>query len=213
MALSDYSELQTEAIDWMERSGQAAKAPVWIQLAESRLNRELGVVETDAALIGTVASRSIDISSLAMVQPIALFIAEVGCDEEMLTPKADGTFEYRSDVGRPSFWAIDGTNIDFDCPLSTAYPFRFRYRQRFALATSNTNWLLTNHPDLYLAATLMWGAGYNQDWPNGAAWKQMLDEGIPQVKNQIAQTKRATATVDAALTYPGRSWRYGWDGR
>lgn len=213
MTLANYSELQSEALDWMERAGQSGKAPTWIKLAEARLNRELDVVETDTTLTGTVGSRSIDISSVSIVQPIALFIAESGQDEEMLTPKADGTFPYLTDNARPKYWSIDGTNIDFDCPLDQAYPFRLRYRQRFELSDSaTTNWLLTYHPDIYLAATLMWGAGYNMDWANGTVWKQILDEGIPSVKNLIAQNKRAVATVDAALTYPGRTWRYGWDG-
>lgn len=213
MALDNYADLQASVLDWMERNGQTGKVADWIKLAEARLNRELGVVETDATITGTVGSRSIDVSSLAMVQPVALFLAETGQTEELLTPKADGTFEYLSESRRPRIWSIDGTNIDFDSLLDQAYPFRFRYRQRFALSdTSPTNWLLTNHPDVYLAATLMWGAGYNQDWQNGAVWKQTLEQTIPEIKNQIAQLKRATATVDVALTYPGRSWRYGYDG-
>lgn len=206
----DYAELQAEAIEWMERAGQAAKAPLWISLAEARFNRELGVVETDAMLTGTFGSRAVDISSLSMTQPIALFLSEPASDEETLTPKAEGTFEYRSGTGRPKFWAINGQTITFDCPLGSPYPFRFRYRQRFALSNGvPTNWLLENHPDLYLAGVLVWGAGYNQDWPNGAVWKQTLEEVIPQVKSQIAQTKRGTATVDPALSMVSRGSRYG----
>ena len=215
MALANYTDLQATALDWMTRAGSAAHvaaAPDWITLAEARLNRELGAVETDATLTGVLGSRRIDISAVSIVQPVALFLAPSGSDEQLLTPKADGTFVYLNDSGRPRFWAIDGTNIDFDCPLDEAYPFRLRYRQRFNLATSSTNWLLTNHPDVYLAATLMWGAGYNEDWTNGAVWRGILETEIPSVRNSIAQSKRGTATVDAALTYPGRTWRYGWDG-
>ena len=215
MALANYADLQASALDWMERAGSTrdvAACPDWIALAEARLNRELGAVETDAAITGTVESRRIDISSLSMVQPIALFLAAIGEDEVFITPKADGTFPYLDDSGRPSIWAVDGSNIDFDCPLDAAYPFRLRYRQKFNLATAPTNWLLTNHPDVYLAATLMWGAGYSQDWPNAPAWKTVLDEAIPSIKSTIAQSKRAVATVDAGLAMVGRSWRYGWDG-
>ena len=215
MALANYTDLQATALDWMERAGSTrdvAACPDWIALGESRLNRELGAVETDATITGTIDSRSIDISSLSMVQPIALYLAETGNDEVFITPKADGTFPYLVDSGRPSLWAVDGTNIDFDCPLSDAYPFRLRYRQKFNLATSPTNWLLTNHPDVYLAATLMWGAGYSESWSNGSAWKTILEEAIPSIKNTIAQSKRAVATVDPALPRIGRGRRYGWDG-
>lgn len=213
MALSNYTDLQASALDWMERAGVArdvAACPDWITLAEARLNRELGAVETDTTITGTVGSRTIDISSIAMVQPIALFLAQVGRDEVLLTPKADGTFPYLTSSGVPKYWAIDGQAVDFDRPLDQAYPFRIRYRERFNLAQSSTNWLLTSNPDLYLAAVLMWGAGYNEDWSNGTVWKTILDEGIPSVKNLIAQNKRAVATVDPALARIGRRFRFGY---
>lgn len=210
MALANYTDLQAAALDWMKRAGQTGKTADWVALAEARLNRELGAVETDTTLTGVVDSRRIDISAVAMVQPIALFLAESGRDEVFINPKADGTFAYLTTSGRPKAWAIDGTNIDFDRPLDAAYPFRLRYRQKFNLATSATNWLLTNHPDIYLAAVLMWGAGYNYAWNSGAIWKQTLDEGIPSVRNQIAQNKRAVLTVDPGLTSRGHYGLSDW---
>jgi hypothetical protein len=208
MALGTYSELQTAALDWMERSGQTTQVVDWIALAEARLNRDLGAVETDTTLTGVLSSRRIDISALSIVQPIALFLAEANEDEIKVQIKSDGSFPYLDETGKPGFAAIDGTNIDFNRPLDAAYPFRFRYRQRFALSdASPTNWLLTNHPDIYLAATLMWGAGYNEDWSNGSVWKQTLEEGVPSVRNTIAQSKRGVLTVDKALQgYSRRSY-------
>lgn len=203
MALSTYAELQTAVLDWMDRAGQTGNVPDWIALAEARLNRELGAVETDTTLTGVVDSRRIDISAVSIVQPIALFLAETGSDEVLIQPGTDGTFPYLTTSGRPARWSIDGTNIDFDRPLDAAYPFRFRYRQRFALVTSSPNWLLTNHPDVYLAASIVWGSAYNKSLPDAAAWKQLLDEAIPSIKSSIAQSKRATLTVDRALISRG----------
>lgn len=212
MALANYTDLQASALDWMTRAGQTGQVADWITLAEARLNRDLGAVETDATITGVSGSRTIDISALSLVQPIALFLAEAGNDEVFITPKADGTFPYLTDTGRPAVWAIDGTNIDFDRVLDAEYPFRLRYRQKFNLASSATNWLLTNHPDVYLAATLMWGAGYNEEWSNGSIWKGILEEAIPSIRNTIAQSKRSVSTVDRGLALMGRSLRYGWDG-
>lgn len=203
MALANYTDLQASALDWMVRAGQTGEVVDWITLAEARLNRVLGAVETDTTLTGVVDSRRIDISSVSMVRPIALFLAETDTDEVEISPATDGTFPYLASSGRPTKWAVDGTNIDFDRPLDSAYPFRFRYRERFALATSSTNWLLTNHPDVYLAATIVWGSAYNKNLAEASAWKQLLDEAIPSIKNSIAQTKRAVLTVDRALVSRG----------
>lgn len=203
MAISAYNDLKTKVASWGRRSGNStfvSEVPDIITLAEARLNRELPAVETDQTLTGMANSRTIDISAYAVVEPIALFLAESGEDERQIPFKADGTFPYLTNAGEPSFAAIDGTNIDFDRPLDAAYPFRFRYRQKFNLSDSaTTNWLLTNHPDVYLAACLMWGAGYREDWPNGGAFKAILDEGIPSVRNIIAQKKRGVLTVDSGL--------------
>lgn len=203
MALSNYTELQASVLDWMVRAGQTGQVVDWITLAEAQLNRKLGPVETDTTLTGVVDSRRIDISAVSIVQPIALFLAEVGSDEVRINPAADGTFPYLTTSGRPTKWAIDGTNIDFDRPLDSAYPFRLRYRQRFALATSSTNWLLTNHPDVYLAASIVWGSAYNKNLSEASAWKQLLDEAIPSIKSSIAQSKRAVLTVDPGLASRG----------
>lgn len=210
MAIATYSDLKTKVASWGRRAGNStfvAEVPDIISLAEARLNRELPAVETDTTLTGVLSSRRIDISAVSMVEPIALYLAETGYDERAVRFKADGTFPYLTTSGRPSFVAVDGTYLDFDRPLDAAYPFRLRSRNRFALSDSaTTNWLLTNHPDVYLAACLMWGAGYREDWPNGAAFKSILDEGIPSVRNIIAQSKRSVLTVDAGLL---RSGHYG----
>lgn len=209
MALSNYTELQAAALDWMERAGQTGQTADWVTLAEAKLNRKLGAVETDVTLTGTANSRTLDISALSIVEPIALFLAETGDDEVMVQPQANGTFPYLDATGQPRIWCIDGTNIEFDRQLDQAYPFRLVYQERFALSVSGTNWLLTNHPDVYLAATMMWGGGYNADWQNGSVWKSMLEEAIPEIKNTIAQNKRGTLRVDRALTMNSRYWQYG----
>lgn len=203
-----YAELKVEAGDYMTRASQAAsKAANWIALAEAKLNRVIGAVQVNETLTGTTGSRSIDISSLSMVEPIALMLAEAGLAELELTQKANGAFTYRTYNSRPRYWSIDGTDIVMDCPLQTDYPFRFRYKQRFALSdVAQTNWLLTYHPDVYLAATMMWGAGYNEDWANGATWKGVLEEGIDEVKHQISQINRGVLTVDPAIQRVG-IWR------
>lgn len=212
MALANYTDLQATAVDWMTRAGQIGKAPDWIALAEARLNRELSPVETDAALVGVPTSRAIDISALSIVKPVSLWISPTGGGDEVpMQPQAAGTMTYVDTTGQPRQWAMDGQdNIKFDRPCDQAYAFRFRYVERFSLATTSTNWLLTDHPDLYLAATLMWGAGYNEDWNNGATWKSVLDEGMVSVRSLIAQGRRGTLRVDPALSSVG-SWRRSYN--
>ncbi len=209
MALSTYAQLQTAVGNWMARGDLSGEAADFITLGEARLNREIPAVETDVTITGTLNSRRIDVSANSVVSPIALFLVEANGDEIEIVQRSDGSFPYSSTSDQPRFWAMDGTNIDFDCPLDSAYTFRFRIRQRFSLSdASPTNWLLTNHPDIYLAATLMWGGVFTQDSTYGTTFLQVLKEGVPQVQNIIAEQSRGILTVDPALSQFGRGAYY-----
>lgn len=215
MALANFTDLKTAVTDWMARSDVAGKAEDFITLGEAALNRELDVVDTDTELTGTVDSREIDVSSLSVVEPRALFLIDPDTgDEAQLTPLTDGTFPYVSESQEPSFWSFEknAEKIKFDTPLNKAYKFRFEYRERFALSDANpTNWLLTNHPDLYLAATLVWGGVFTRNAEAGARWATVLAEALPSVRNIIAQKKRGRLKVDDTLRSISRRWYY-YDG-
>lgn len=206
MAISTFAELQTAVTDWMARSDLSGSAEDFITLAEARLNRLIPAVETDVTLVGTEDSRAIDVSANSVVSPLALFLIDPSTSDEIeLTQKADGTFPYDATSGEPRFWAMDGDNINFDCPLDDDYSFRFRIRQRFALSDSaTTNWLLTNHPDVYLNAVLLWSGIFIKDGQQGQAFKSLLDEGIAEVQQIIAEQNRAVLSVDNALQQPRR---------
>lgn len=213
MPFSTYSELQTFLTDMMVRSDLSGNVADFIALAEARLNREIPAVETDVTLTGVLDSRRIDISAYSVVSPIALFLIDTDGDEVEMVQKADGTFPYKDTSDQPRFWAMDGTNIDFDCPLDIAYTFRFRIRQRYALSDSvTTNWLLTYHPDIYIAASLIWGGGYTKDFEYAGIFNSSLLAGIESVKNVIMEQNRGVLTVDPALASIGRytlnNWQY-----
>lgn len=203
MAIANYSDLQAFIQNMMARSDLSGNVADFITLAEARLNREIPAVETDVTLTGTEGSRRIDVSAYSVVSPLALFINDNGKEREV-TQHTDGTFPYTDTEGSPVRWAMDGSNIDFDCPLSEAFTFRFRIRQRYALSDSaTTNWLLTNHPDIYLAASLIWGGGYTKDFEYAGIFNSSLLSGIESVKTIIGEQNRAVLTVDNALKAVG----------
>lgn len=210
MALGTFDDLKAAVTRWSARSDVAGDAEDFIMLGEAGLNRELQAVETEATLTGIIGSRSIDISAHSVVRPRSLFLTypDIG-DEVQLTPKADGTFPYIDDNGEPELWSVDGDNIKFDRPLDQEYSFRFEFSQRFALSdAAPTNWLLTNHPDVYLAAVLIWGGLFTRNDTVGSRWAAVLNTGVPSVRGAIAQKKRALLTVDPALSRMNRRYVY-----
>lgn len=210
MAITTYAELQSAVNNWREGNDSADRLKEFIALAEARLNRMLGAVETNATLTGTPGNRNLSIASLSVVRPIALWMSVSG-GEISIQPRAEGAFAYDETPGVPQTVGLTGPDLVLNRPLDAAYSFRFHYRERFALSdAAPTNWLLTNHPDVYLAASMMWGAGYHEMAPMGAAWKAVLDEGIAEIRSEIAARKRSVLRVDPALLGSARRDVVGW---
>lgn len=206
MSISNYSELKAAVVDWMARTDLTGNAADFITLAEARLNRLLGPVGTTANLTGVIGNQTLNIASLSVQEPQNLYVSE-GVSDYFVVPRALGTYSTTTVQGRPTMWAIEGDTITFDRPMISAYAFRFVYLGRFALSDSApTNEFLTNNPDLYLAAAMVWGCGYVKD-QSGGVWKQMLDEFTAEVAHDNARKKRSQLTVDPGLGTIGR-YRY-----
>lgn len=207
MAFDSYANLKTTFRDtWMDLTSSIMSdqtASDIVTMAEAKLNRELGPVETNATFSGVVDSRSLDISSYSIVEPVALFIASPSTEDEVtLQPQSPGAMAYIDSSGLPRQWCYDSDDaLKLDRPCDQTYAFRFRYRQRFALSDSvTTNWLLENHPDIYFAACMMWGATYPQDTQKAFAWNALLDSEIPKVRRLLTRQRQGTLRVDPALT-------------
>lgn len=212
MALDSFSALKASVSTWLARTDMGGMAEDFITLAEARLNRELNPVETTATVTGIQSSREIDVTSLAVEEPLTLFMADPAFgDERTLIQKAPGNFPFLVDPGPPTIWSFDNSTIVFDRPVDQAYSFRFRFTQRFKLSDdAPTNWLLTYHPDIYLAATLIWGNILKRSTDDALPFLTVLEKGLPEVKHTLAQPKRAVLTVDPALASIGRHRQGYW---
>lgn len=201
MAISTYSELQTAITEWMDRSDLSGNVVDFITLAEARLNRKIEFVETTTTLTGVVGSRNVDVSALSIIEPMQVYLTSSGTgDETEVDIKGPGTFPFSDDSGFPGYVSLDADNLVFDRPLDEAYSIRFRYRGRFALSdAAPTNDLLTDHPDVYLAASIVWGGIYIADVNKAAAFKSILDEFIKETRNHLAQRRRGVISPDPAL--------------
>jgi len=190
MAISTFDELKTAISTWMDRSDVSGSAADFITLAEARFNRLLEVVETNVTLTGVIDSREVSLSSISLIEPIGVFLSNGGDEDEIAIITA-GTQEFDSTSGYPSFVMFDNNKMVFDRPLDQAYSIRLRYRGRFALSdAAPTNDLLTNHPDVYLAGSIVWGGVYISDSSKVVGFKQLLDEFIQETQKHLSQKKR-----------------------
>lgn len=211
----DYDTLQTSVLEFITRSELTGNVEDWIALAEARLNRELPAVIEESTLTGVVDSRTIDVSSLSINEPMDLWLTDPSTSDEQRVTKS-ANFPYLSTSGTPEQYSYDSDDaeLNFNRPCDVAYSFRFVYSERFALSDSvTTNWLLTNHPDVYLAACMAWGHIYTERLDAVQLIEAKLNmEMIPSVRSFIADLNRSQAKVDPALVLMNRYPRGWYDG-
>lgn len=195
MALANYSDLKTAIADALHRSNLTTKIPDFITLAEASMNRVLRTrtMETDNSLTLSSGSRTVALPS-GYEEPISLRLVISGENRDVLTQVMHTQLNINvesSAARRPEFWAINGTNIEFQNLADQTYTLSFRMlASSWSLSDSTTtNWLLTNHPDLYLYGSLIHAAPYIKDDARIPVWRSFYKEALQEVKNNAARSK------------------------
>jgi hypothetical protein len=183
MAISNYTELQAAVIAWAHRDGDAgfaALVPDFIRLAEARFNRVLRVRAMEETLAST------PIASAAITLPAGfLAFKELRYDASPSRSLEPRPLEWvrgqYPDAGPARYFAVTKTEAVF-WP-STGSVAGTYYEEIPALASNSTNWLLTNHPDLYLFASLVESVLYTQDDSRIPMWAEKTAALIDSVQS------------------------------
>jgi len=188
MSISTYSELQTAAANWLNDTELTARIPEFITLGEARLNRELRTrtMETTDALVTVAGSRVVALPS-RFLEPLALFIELTGGRESLTFIPSNMPTDATD--GEPLFWTIDGTDIAFEREADQVYNLSLKYLKKLDIAADSTNWLLSNYPDAYLAATLAEGFAYDMDEERAAFWLAKLSTLITEINGKESRSR------------------------
>lgn len=202
MPIGTYSELQTAISGWLHRSDLATKAPDFIALAESRLNRllRLRTMESNEAMTASAGSRSVALPA-GFIDPLALWL-ELASGRSELRFYHPSVLPVTTSTGVPTCWTVDGANLAFERPVDQAYSLTLRMLKAFSLSDAQpTNWLLTNHPDLYLYGALIESAPYIRDDARIALWQERFDRAFAEVQAKEHRSQSlATLSTDVAMT-------------
>lgn len=207
MVMSTYAELQAAIIERSHRTNLADKIPGFIRNAELEINRKLTIfpkeVETPLALAG--GSRFIDLPA-DFDSPIAAWLAPRS--ELVFTTAAQ--LPVSTSPGAPTYWAIDGNRIAFECPADQPYTVALRYLQTVFLSDANpTNDVFARAPDLYFYGALMELADFAKDDRSLALYAQRFRALMRSVAADAARSKAVQLQTElaAALTLSGGSRR------
>ena len=158
----------------------------------------LRTMESDESISLTSGTRTIALPS-GFIEPIALYLNRSGSARDDLTgyyvtPSRLSVNTQATAAREPTYWAINATNIEFECLADQTYSMTFRMLKSFALSDSSpTNWLLTNFPNAYLYGALLQTPQFtrNLDANLIGMWQRSYDRAIKQANRVAGRTKSA----------------------
>jgi len=196
MAITNYGELKSAVGDFLNRSDLTSVIPTFIDFAEADFNRNLKVRQMVAraeAVIDTrfsaVPSDFVEAKDLVIVTGTPVTPLQFVTQQEMAQIR---NTEITS-AGKPKYFSIVGGQFEV-CPTPDGeYDLEMSYFAKIdALESdSDTNWLLTDYPDLYLYTSLTHSAPYLKDDERTALWGSLANK----VKEElIARDQSASYT-------------------
>src|SRR5210317_1602855 len=165
MALATYSDLKTSIANWLNRSDLTNEiSEDFIVLTEKDFNSKLRIRKMNE----TNSSFTIDSETVALptgfLQVRDFYILQGGTKYALkyITPAQMDQIKGGSTSGMPSTFTILGNNFRFAPSPSASYTGVINYFKEFdALSDTNTtNYILTNHPAIYLYGALYHSANF-----------------------------------------------------
>jgi len=188
MAITDLSELTVAVNNWLAKSYSTLRVYEFIAMAEADLNRRLRIREMEATT---------DLSLTGGTREVALPTRYLGTRRLYLDgdpvqlldymPPVDFWERYTgSQTSKPEAYTIEADNIVFGPGPDTTYTGKHLYWRGFealdAESGPTTNELLTNHPDLYLYATLKQAFTFKGEPQMVAYWDGLTAQAIRSVE-------------------------------
>lgn len=184
MAITNYTDLQSTIADYLARTDLTAQIPLFIQLAENRLRRDLRIrpmlkVVTTPTTAGdpTVAlpndfleMRDLHIES----SPIQTLVYQNPSNFYRNTKAST------ANSGAPKFYTVMGSEFQFAPIPDSAYTLKMVYyaAPSYLSSTVSSNVFLANSPDLLLYASLGEAEPYLMNDARIATWAQLYDRGL-----------------------------------
>ena len=190
MAITSYSELQTAIAGYTHRDDVAAKATEFISLAESRLKVALARkpvlgLEKTATLSTTGGTATLPTDWIASRE--AYLNTDPKTHLEIVPLGYMNSVWGGSETGKPEMMSISDGKIILAPAPDASYDLELTYYGFTPLSASNTtNWLLTNHPKLYLSACLAEAFTWSQNDREAQKHEQITAGLIEQIQDTDA---------------------------
>ena len=188
MALTNYTTLKASIANWLNRSDLTDEiADDFIVLTEADFNSKLRVRKMIAQSTITIDSETESIpTGFLQVRDFYILSGSTKYPLRYMTPSQMDQVKGTSVTGIPQAYTILGDTFRFTPKPDSSYSGYLNYYKKFdALSSTNaTNFILTDHPAIYLYGSLFHAAnflgGYNPQQVQ--TWQQMYATALERLE-------------------------------
>jgi hypothetical protein len=201
MALATYSDLKTSLANWLNRTDLTSEiSGDFIVLAEKDFNSKLRVRKmiTQSSITIDAETETLPTGFL-QVRDFYILQGNTKYSLQYITPAQMDQIRGGSTTGQPSTYTILGDNLRFAPAPSTSYTGIINYYKEFdPLSDTNTsNYILTNHPAIYLYGSLYHASNFlGGIEPNQAGqWEKMYQTALERLERNDKEDSYGNAPL------------------
>ncbi len=202
MALTNYSDLTAAIASWTSRSDYTAvNFSNFTDLFEAWCNRNLRTRNMELTITLTPSNGSAPLPLDFQQWRRVTWTGQTRQELQYVHPSIlQAYYPYSSGTnGTPQVFTIEGNSLEIR-PLDTT-DLEMDYWQAIpSLEVNSTNWLMTAHPDIYLAGALTETFAFNRDWDNAGMWKARRDSLGEEINKNDRSTHGPSAIRVFGLT-------------
>jgi hypothetical protein len=190
MAITSYATLKTAIEAWSHRSDLAAVVDDFIDITESRLNRELRVSQQETVTTLTAVAGLIDLpADFLAIRTVSINSNPVR-ELHYVSPAEFDKFNYTDEVRQ---YTIVGDKIKLNVAGASDVVVTY-YAKIAALSdTVATNWVLDTHPEAYLYGCLSEVFKYSMDEEQAAKYAGLYSQSVDQIQRLNRDRKTGQA--------------------
>lgn len=185
MSFADYGALKTAVATWLGRSDQSTQIVDCITMTHDKLMRVLRTREMETVDAGVTVSAETKALPSTWLETRKIYVTSASPRVDLQYVSFDklADLNRNNDTGVPRYFTVVGGNMQFaPIPDATYVLSHFYYvREAQMSATADTNWVLQNHPDLYLYGALLESASLIQDDGRVPFWQDRYDRALAEV--------------------------------
>ena len=204
MAISTYDTLKSSIADFLNRSDLTNVIPTFIDLAEAQINRDIrhwkmerrvtltatdGLVTLPSDWVGTIEVDHINSTTNAFKRHLELLSDGEFSDRRYNTNEAAGDpIGFRHAVGKIEIFPRSGTP-------KVELRYMAKVEVLSTLNNQSANFILHDHPDVYLYGSLLHSSPYLVDDQRMAVWAQLYGAAVQRVNQESEKTKVSASTL------------------